>query len=104
MRPATSRILIALFGLLAITGCAQPPTQQLTGTLRGTPSIDGGAPTTWVLTMGGEGSGYSMPLDVSAVRAQADALNGKTVTITAQNNMGGSQQTWIVKKINAAGQ
>jgi len=87
---------------LGIAGCMDRPTQQLTGTLHGIPPSDGGAPHRWVLVMGEEGSGYAMPLDVAAVNHSLGPLDGKRVTITAVNKLGGSQQTWIVKDIEPA--
>jgi len=87
---------------LAAAGCMDKPTLQLTGTLRSVPSVDGGPPHNWVLVMGEEGTGYAMPLDVAAIKFPLAPLDGKRVTITANNNLGGSQQTWIVKAIQPA--
>jgi hypothetical protein len=83
-------------------GCMDRPTQQLSGTLRGVPSMDGGPPAKWVLVMGEQGSGYAMPLDVSGIKFPLGALDGKRVTIVANNKLGGSTQTWVVKSIEPA--
>src|SRR5262245_51943827 len=95
-------LTLAVVYSLVLAGCMERPTQQLTGTLRGIPPTDGGAPNRWVLVMGEEGTGYAMPLDVSGIHHPLGALDGKRVTITAMNKLGGSQQTWIVNSIEPA--
>jgi hypothetical protein len=49
-------------------------------------------------------AGSSIPLDVSAVKDDAAAAEGKNVMITGKPEQGGAGQTWIVKKIEVVNQ
>ena len=67
----------------AATGPVEPPSTQpvtLTGTLRGGLMAIGGETTGWTLV--GDAQTGGTELDVSAVRAEAERLDGKRVTVT----------------------
>ena len=78
--------MLSLILVFVVSGCQflQPPqpTQTMSGTLHSVRPVGGGDPTGWVLSMGSGGfEAGSMALDVSKVKEQAMALDGKQVTI-----------------------
>jgi hypothetical protein len=103
-RQISSRALVAIVGMI-LGGCFMysPPPQKMSGTLHSVRPAGGGPPTGWVLSMGPAGmGGASMDLDVSKVKAQAEALDGKEVQVTAE--MKPNSQTLVVQSIGVISQ
>jgi hypothetical protein len=79
--------------MIFIGGCMfmqpQQPEQTFSGTLHSVRPVNGGDPTGWVLSTGPEGfGGGSMALEVSRVKSQAVALDGKQVTVQGRMSQG----------------
>ena len=92
--------------VLLLSGCMmmQPemPTQSMSGTLRSVKSTSGQV-TGWILQMGPAGmSSHSMALDVSKVKDQVMALDGKEVMVTLKQKYGSS--TMVVETIGTVSQ
>jgi hypothetical protein len=81
------------------------PAHKFNGTLHSVRPAGGGAPTGWVLNMGMAGMpGASMDLDVSKVKSEVEALDGKTVQVTAVPKQSNSGQVLEVESIGVISQ